>query len=68
LTEVFIQREKKHILNGLILELVGIKLTSSLGLPDTNPIRCSITGSTESALFHKSFHKNRPIGIKFLPI
>jgi hypothetical protein len=68
LAEAFIQGEQKHILNRLVLELVGIKLASSLGLSDMGPVGCTVAGSTESVLFHESFHQNRPIGIKLLPI
>ena len=50
LAEVFFQREQKHILNRLVLELMGIKLASSLGLSDMGPVGCTVAGPTESVL------------------
>ena len=47
---------------------MDVEFTSSLGLPDTDPVCCAVTGSLESLLFHEGFHQDGSVGIKHLPI
>jgi len=60
------QGQEKNVLHRESVFVFSIELSPTLGLSDTDPVRCTITGTPETRLLDKGLQEDRHIAVPLL--